>query len=82
MNTNAKPLSIPVSHRPMLNGVWLAIASVLRWVNRDYGYFEYYELRLHMGELTKDEARAEILSDWANAERNRLAEEFWTSGGG
>lgn len=74
MNINVKPLTIPATHQPLLNGVWLSIASVLRFINRDYND---YDIRLHMGELTRDEARAEILGDIVNAERNRLAEEFW-----
>ena len=78
MNINAKTITAPKIHRPLLNGLWLAVAAVLRRVNAGY---DDYELRGRVGEWTRDEARAEILGDIANAEWNRLAGEFWTSGG-
>ena len=78
MNINAKTLTAPKIHRPLLNGLWLVVAAVLRRVNAGY---DDYELRGRVGEWTRDEVRAEILGDIANAERNQLADEFWTSGG-
>ena len=70
----SKPVPVP---RFTFNGVFLAIASVLRRLNSGYND---YDIRLQMGELTPDEARAEILGDIANEERNRLAGEFWSGG--
>lgn len=71
-------LTVPKVHRPLLNGLWLAIASVLRKLNAGY---DDREIRLHMYELTKKEAWAEIRGDIANEEYHRRLHEFWTSGG-
>lgn len=57
---NVKHIYIP---RFTFNWLWLAIASVVPRLNAGYND---YELRLHMCELTPEEARAEILSDIAN----------------
>lgn len=61
----------------VFNDACLAVAAFLRqFTTADNDY----AIRLLMDELTPDEARAEIMSDIANAEWNRLAEEFWSSG--
>lgn len=73
----SKPIPIP-RWTFFPDRLFLAIASVLRKLNAGY---DDYDNRMDRGELTPDEARAEILGDIANAERNRLSEEFWTSGG-
>ena len=70
----SKPVSLPC---PSFNWLWLSIAFVLRQFTT---YANDRDIRELMDELTPDEARAEILSDWENAERNRLAGEFWSSG--
>ena len=59
------------------NWLWLAIANVLRRLNKDYNDYDIREL---MGELTRDEARAVVVADIANEEWNRLAGEFWSGG--
>ena len=70
----SKHIVIP---RLSFNWLWLAIADVLRRLNKDY---DDYDIRERMGELTADEARAEILGDIANEEWNRRAAEFWSGG--
>lgn len=67
-----KNISVP---RISFNWLWFAITYVLRWVNRGY---DDYDLRFEMGELTADEARAEIMSDIVHAERSRLVDEAWS----
>lgn len=69
---------IPIPRWTFLPGrLFLAITSVLRKLNAGY---DDYDIRLQMGELTPDEARAEILGDIANEEENRLAGVFWSGG--
>lgn len=71
---NVKHIYIP---RFTFNWLWLAIAYVLRRLNAGYND---YELRGRMGEWTRDEARAAILSTIANAEQHRLDGEWWSGG--
>lgn len=68
----SKNISVP---RVSFNRLWFAIAAVLRWLDRGY---DDYDIRLHMGELTRDEARDEIMGDIDNAEQNRLSGEAWS----
>lgn len=61
-----KTVSVP---RFTFNRLWLAIASVLRWVNRGY---DDYDIREWMGELTPVELAAEAreakaVQDWNDA---------------
>lgn len=71
-----KPIAVP-RWTNFPGWLFLAIASVLQKLNAGYND---YDIRLHMGELTQDEARAEIREDIANEERNRLTGEFWNGG--
>lgn len=67
-----KTVSVP---RFTFNRLWLAIASVLRWANRNY---DDYDIREWMGELTRDEARAEILGDIANYDKHMREAMAWS----
>lgn len=59
----------------IFNGVFLAIASVLRRLNSNY---DDYDIRLHMCELTADEARAEIRGDIANHDKRTREALAWS----
>ena len=70
----SKTVSLP---RFTFNWLWLAIAHVLRRLNKDY---DDHDIRERMGELTRDEARAVVLADIANQEWNDAANKFWSGG--
>ena len=79
MNINAKTLTVrKTQNRSLGYALFVPIIAILRWVNRNYND---YDIRAEMGELSPFEAREEERADISNAEWNRLAGEFWTSGG-
>jgi hypothetical protein len=74
VSINVRTIHIP---RITFNRLWLAIAAGSRFVNRNY---DDYDNRMDRGELTRDEARAEILGDIANYNKHIDDAIFWSGG--
>lgn len=62
---------------PISFDIFLAVAAVLRFLNRNH---DDYDIRLEMGELTREEARRAVLADIANEQKHIRDAVFWGGG--